>query len=96
MSHNFVEQASGTWGCSQCGKTEEFLSDPARFVDGHLPSCIGAPGNELSHPVYFYAPPHMYLHIPLLFNELTPLFLLYTYFLTAPATAPTTAAPAGM
>jgi hypothetical protein len=36
-------------------------------------------------------PPHMYLIIPLLFNELTPWLLLYIYFLTASTTA--TAAP---
>jgi hypothetical protein len=29
--------------------------------------------------------PHIYLIIPLLFNKLTPLFLLYIYFLTSPA-----------
>jgi hypothetical protein len=29
-------------------------------------------------------PSHMYLNIPLLFNELTPLLLLYIYFLTLP------------
>jgi hypothetical protein len=37
-------------------------------------------GNLLSHP-------HIYLSIPLLFNELTPWLLLYIYFLTASATA---------
>ena len=29
--------------CSQCGETKEFLSDPSRFVVGHLPPCLGAP-----------------------------------------------------
>jgi hypothetical protein len=70
MSHNFVEQASGTWGCSQCGETRADLIDPARFVDGVPPRCLFAPtGNKLSHPVYFIIPPHMYLSIPLLFNK---------------------------
>ena len=29
--------------CSQCGETMEFLSDPARFVDGVPPRCLFAP-----------------------------------------------------
>jgi hypothetical protein len=68
MSHNFVKQGDGTMACSQCGKTEGFLSSQVG-PDGHLPPCIGAPGNKLSHPVYFIIPPHIYLIIPLLFNE---------------------------
>ena len=43
MAHNFVEQVSGTVRCSQCGKTEEFLSDPSRLIKGRFPGCLGAP-----------------------------------------------------
>jgi hypothetical protein len=40
---------------------------------------------------FIIVPSHFYLSIPLLFNELTPWLLLYTYSLTAPA--PAIAAP---
>lgn len=43
MAHHFVQQATGTWGCSKCGETKEFLSDPTRFVDGVPPRCLFAP-----------------------------------------------------
>jgi hypothetical protein len=42
MSHHFEKQHDGSMACSQCGKTEEFLSSKAG-VDGRKPPCPDAP-----------------------------------------------------
>jgi hypothetical protein len=41
-SHHFEKQVDGSMACSQCGKTEEFLSFQAG-LDGRKPPCRDAP-----------------------------------------------------